>query len=128
MNPDVAVASVFSQYANFSGRARRSEYWWFALFNIVAGFALSLLDSMVNVPVFSAIFFIGTVIPNLAVTVRRFHDTDHTGWWLLTAFIPLVGFIVMLVLTLSDSQRGSNRYGPSPKYSEYAGQSDSYRP
>ena len=113
---------VLKKYAVFSGRARRKEYWFFCLFNIIISIALSIIDIFVlgadpveGIGILSTIYTLGIVIPSLAVSVRRLHDTDRTGWWLLIAIIPLIGFIVLLVFMLLDSTPGENKYGSNPK-------------
>ncbi len=105
-----AVKSVFSQYATFSGRARRSEYWYFVLFNYIVSIVLVLT----GVQMLSYIWSLATLIPGLAVAVRRMHDIGKSGWFLLIGFIPIVGFIWLLVLCCKDSQP-DNQYGPNPK-------------
>ncbi|MEU1395649.1 DUF805 domain-containing protein [Micromonospora zamorensis] len=118
-----AVKSVFSQYVGFTGRARRSEYWWFALFAVIVGIVAAILDSALGLTFEngSTTGFIGLVVnlalllPTLAVAVRRLHDTDRTGWWVLIGLVPLVGAIVLIVFFVSDSTHGANRFGPSPK-------------
>lgn len=113
---------VIRKYAEFSGRARRKEYWFFTLFNLLAMLLLSFIDGMIGlysieagVGLLSGIYALGILIPSLAVTVRRLHDTSRSGWWLLIALIPLIGAVVLLVFTVLDSQSGSNQYGPDPK-------------
>ena len=113
---------ALKQYAVFKGRARRKEYWFFALFNLIVSVVLTVLDYMtgsldpeLGVGLLSGIYSLAILIPSLAVTVRRLHDTDRTGWWVLIAFIPLIGAIVLLVFMLLDSKPGDNRYGPNPK-------------
>ncbi|PCC99642.1 DUF805 domain-containing protein [Halopseudomonas pelagia] len=113
---------VLRKYAVFSGRARRKEYWFFTLFNLLAMLVLSFIDGMIGmysleagVGVLSGIYALGILIPSLAVTVRRLHDTSRTGWWILLAFIPLIGAVVLLIFTVLDSTPGSNKYGPDPK-------------
>ncbi|TFV46844.1 DUF805 domain-containing protein [Blastococcus sp. TF02A-35] len=113
--PD-AVRSVLTQYAGFSGRARRSEYWWFALFSFGVSVLASAIDAMIGASVVSLIVSLGLLIPSLAVGVRRLHDTNRSGWWLLIALVPLVGAIVLIVFFCTDSERGPNQWGPSPKY------------
>ncbi|MBV9823574.1 MAG: DUF805 domain-containing protein [Actinobacteria bacterium] len=110
-----AVRSVFSKYATFGGRARRSEYWWFVLFSAIVNTVVSLLDAAIGNQVLGYLVLLALLLPSLAVGVRRLHDTGRSGWWLLIALIPLVGAIVLLVFALQDSQPGSNNYGPSPK-------------
>lgn len=116
-----AVRSCFSQYVGFSGRSRRSEYWWFVLFNILAGMVASILDAAVgmsgprgNGPV-EVLVSLALFLPGLAVWCRRMHDIGKSGWWWLLAFIPIVGWIIMLIWAVRDSDPAPNRYGPSPK-------------
>jgi uncharacterized membrane protein YhaH (DUF805 family) len=113
--PD-AVRSVLTQYATFTGRARRSEYWWFALANLGLSLVAAIIDAAIGFPFFQLVVALGLFVPSLAVAVRRLHDTGRSGWWLLIGLIPLVGAIVLLVFLASDGERGPNRWGPSPKY------------
>lgn len=120
-----AIKSVYSQYATFEGRARRSEYWWFQLFfflvYLVLVIPMTLLSSG-NEPnglgvVFLVLFFafvIGTIIPMISVLVRRLHDTNRTGWWYWISLIPFIGGIWLFVLTVLESTPGDNRFGPQP--------------
>ncbi|WP_433535613.1 DUF805 domain-containing protein [Micromonospora sp. CA-249363] len=118
-----AVKSVLSQYVGFTGRARRSEYWWFALFTVLVSIVASVLDNALGLTFVdgSSNGFIGLVVslalllPTLAVAVRRLHDTDKTGWWLLIGLVPIVGAIVLIVFFVIDGTPGANRFGPSPK-------------
>jgi uncharacterized membrane protein YhaH (DUF805 family) len=111
-----AVRSVLTQYAIFSGRARRSEFWWFFLFNVILSFVASLLDVAIDVPIFGWVVTLALLIPSLAVGARRLHDVDRTGWWQLIGFVPLVGIIVLIVFWCQDGDRGPNRFGHSVKY------------
>ncbi|EGY34311.1 putative ABC transporter [Aggregatibacter actinomycetemcomitans serotype e str. SC1083] len=106
---------VLKNYATFSGRARRKEYWMFVLFNFIATFVCMLIDAVIQMPIFQFVYGFGVIIPYIAVTVRRLHDTDRSGWWILISFIPLVGSIVLLVFMCFDSQPGTNRFGDNPK-------------
>jgi uncharacterized membrane protein YhaH (DUF805 family) len=110
------------QYATFEGRARRREYWFFQLFNVLAFIVLLLVDGVTGtinkeagLGLLSGLYLLATIIPSFAVTVRRLHDTDRSGWWLLIAFIPVVGDIALIVFACLDSQPGANRFGPNPK-------------
>jgi len=118
-----AIRSVFKNYAKFDGRALRSEYWWFQLFNllvILAAYALLIafvaagrsyaLAGLVVVAL--VIFSIATFIPNLAVTVRRLHDTDKSGWYLLISLIPYIGAIILLIFLAMRGTPGTNKFGP----------------
>lgn len=114
--------SVLRQYAVFKGRARRKEYWFFILFNLIASLLLTVVDFMtgslnaeLGMGLLSGLYSLAVLIPSLAVTVRRLHDTGRTGWWLLIGLIPLIGAIVLLVFMLLDSQPGDNPYGANPK-------------
>lgn len=115
MTPVESVKSVLSNYATFSGRARRSEYWYFALAMIVLNGVLSLLGDSTPVVTLSGIIALALVIPQLAVGARRLHDTGRSGWWQLISLIPIVGWIVLIVFFAQDGEKGSNKYGPSPK-------------
>ena len=113
-----ALQSVFSKYATFSGRARRSEYWFFALFQTLVTLILNVLYSVNGSTVFSAImvlFDLAVLVPGLAVCWRRLHDIGRSGGYCFFAFIPLVGWILLLVWMCKDSQPGANQYGPNPK-------------
>jgi uncharacterized membrane protein YhaH (DUF805 family) len=125
---------VLKQYADFSGRARRTEFWMFALFNFIASAILSLVDTMIGTAsyissggmfympgILGAIYGLAVLVPSLAVAVRRLHDTDRTGWWLLIGLIPLVGLIVLIVFWATEGDRGPNQYGPDPKQDAMAG-------
>jgi uncharacterized membrane protein YhaH (DUF805 family) len=113
---------ALKKYAVFSGRSRRMEYWYFVLFNLVVYIVLSLIDGLLGtynivsgVGLLSGIYALAVLIPTLALWVRRLHDIDRTGWWVLINLIPLVGTIVLLVFALTPGTPGSNRYGPDPK-------------
>jgi uncharacterized membrane protein YhaH (DUF805 family) len=113
---------AMKKYATFSGRARRKEYWMFALFNLIFGVAALMLDVMLGTAVeeagfglFYGLFLLAITVPSLAVLVRRLHDLGKSGWWFFISFVPLIGGIWLFALTLSDSQPGDNQYGPYPK-------------
>ena len=113
-----AVASVFKNYANFKGRARRSEYWFFVLFNMIASGLLTGISTASENSVFlilSGIYSLAVIIPTLAVIWRRLHDIGKSGASYFVALIPLVGAIILLVWLCKDSQPGDNQYGPNPK-------------
>lgn len=107
---------VLTNYAVFGGRARRAEYWNFVLFNLIIAIVLYFVSSMVlKSQLLYTIYSLATLIPSLAVTVRRLHDTGRSGWWWLIAFIPVIGWIVLIVFTIQEGTHGSNPYGPDPK-------------
>ncbi|HEY0663484.1 MAG TPA: DUF805 domain-containing protein [Thiobacillaceae bacterium] len=111
--------TALKKYAVFSGRSRRSEYWYFVLFYLVIYIALAVIDNMLNAGasfgLLSGIFSLVMLIPSLSVGVRRLHDTDRSGWWLLIGLVPILGAIALIAFAAQDSQPGDNRFGPSPK-------------
>lgn len=106
---------VLRSYAHFEGRARRREYWYFTLINVLIAVALALIDGALDISLLSPLYTLAVFIPGLAVSVRRLHDTGRSGWWLLLSLVPLVGAIVVLVFMCLDSEPGANQYGPPPK-------------
>lgn len=113
---------VLKKYSAFSGRARRKEYWVFLLFNIVISVALAVIDGAtgtfseeMGLGLLGGVYALAVLIPSIAVSVRRLHDTDRSGWWLLLAVVPVLGAIVLLVFMALDSKPGENQYGPNPK-------------
>jgi uncharacterized membrane protein YhaH (DUF805 family) len=111
-----AVSTCLTKYATFSGRARRSEFWWFTLATVFVAIVTAVVDQIVGNALVSTIVSLALLLPSLAVSVRRLHDTGRTGWWCLIALVPLVGAVVLLVFDCQDSTPGDNQYGPSPKY------------
>jgi uncharacterized membrane protein YhaH (DUF805 family) len=116
------------KYAVFGGRSRRKEYWFFVLFVVVISTVLTSVDGLIGaydrstgVGLLSAIFSLAILIPSISVSVRRLHDIDRTGWWVLIGLVPLIGWIVLLVFHVQDSTPGTNRYGPNPKSTDYQG-------
>lgn len=111
-----AIATCFRKYADFSGRARRSEYWWWVLFNVIISSVLSFLIRGGSGPSFLvSLLLLGLILPSLAVAVRRLHDTGRSGWFLLIAFIPLVGAIILIVFMATEGNPGDNQYGAPPQ-------------
>ena len=109
---------IINHYADFNGRARRREYWMFLLWNLVAQFVLGLVLGLISSKlgtIVGGIYSLAILLPGLSLAVRRLHDTGKSGWSLLLALIPLVGAILLLVFFCTDSQPGSNEYGPNPK-------------
>lgn len=103
------------QYADFSGRARRTEYWMFTLFNAIISLILGFVLATIGLVFLSYIYSIAILIPSLAVCIRRLHDIGKSGWWYLIGFVPVVGTIVLLIWFCTDSQPGNNEWGPNPK-------------
>jgi uncharacterized membrane protein YhaH (DUF805 family) len=120
---DAVRTCLQQKYVDFSGRARRSEYWYFFLFNVIVSVVAGIIDgilgtrgsgTMSGTGLVGAIASLALLLPNLGVGVRRLHDTSRSGWWLLIGLVPLVGWIVLLVFFVQDSQP-ENQYGPNPK-------------
>lgn len=122
------VDTVKNRYAKFDGRATRSEYWYFILFNFIISFIAVLLDRVVINPMLGAtpeqaqqggflqiIIALALLIPSIALGVRRLHDIGKSGWWILVGLIPIIGFIVLIYFYVQDSQAGNNIYGTNPK-------------
>jgi uncharacterized membrane protein YhaH (DUF805 family) len=109
-----AVKSGFDHYVKFDGRASRPAFWWWVLFAFLVGIAANIIDLAIDARIFSALVGLALFLPNLSVSIRRLHDTNRTGWWVLIGLIPLIGLIVLLVFYLQDSDPGENRYGPPP--------------
>jgi uncharacterized membrane protein YhaH (DUF805 family) len=113
---------ALKKYAVFAGRSRRKEYWYFVLFNVIVSVVLSGIDLLLgtyssssNVGLLSGIYALAIIIPTVAVSVRRLHDIDRTGWWVLINLVPVIGSIVLLVFAVLDGTPGENRFGPNPK-------------
>ncbi|MCB1125969.1 MAG: DUF805 domain-containing protein [Verrucomicrobiae bacterium] len=107
---------ALKNYVGFSGRARRTEYWMFVLFNLIAAIVLGIADAVLGTGgLLGAVYALAVFLPGLAVAIRRLHDTSRSGWWILIGFVPIVGIIVLLVFAVQDSTPGSNEYGPCPK-------------
>ena len=120
MNFGDSVKSGFNRYFDFSTRSSRSEYWWWVLFNTIAGYAsIFLSGAIVNMGIDAGallvfVYYIATLIPTIAVAVRRLHDTDRSGWWLLIAIVPFIGWILLIIWYVSRGTDGDNQYGANP--------------
>lgn len=116
-------SAVKKKYATFTGRARRSEYWYYVLFTFIVFIVAMILDSVLGLSiegspygVLYCLCCLALILPGLGVAIRRLHDIGRSGWWLLISLVPLIGAIVLLVFACTDSQPQDNKYGPSPKY------------
>ena len=114
---------AWKNYANFKGRARRTAYWMFILFNLIALVVLSFIESAIGLSgqncygILTGLYTLAIILPLIALAVRRLHDTGRSGWWILIGLVPLIGPIVLIVFYVTDSQPGTNEYGPNPKES-----------
>lgn len=114
-----AVRSGFSHYVKFDGRASRPAFWWWVLFSFLVYFAASIIDEAVlgssgGSQTLMVLVYVVLFLPSLSVAIRRLHDTDRSGWWVLIGLIPIVGAIVLIIFYLGKSYEASNRFGPSP--------------
>lgn len=114
--------AALKNYTNFTGRARRSEYWYFVLFHVLIvitlGATAAILGSEMGSQVIvlvAIVYVLGTILPSLALIIRRLHDIGKSGWYYFVSFIPLIGSIWLLVLLFTEGDRGDNQYGPDPK-------------
>jgi uncharacterized membrane protein YhaH (DUF805 family) len=118
MNFTEAITSGFQNYFNFSARAQRSAYWYWLLFAVLVSIVASLIDRMafsrIGVSPVSALANLAILVPGIAVAVRRLHDTDRSGWWILLFLIPLVGAIILIIWFCASGTEGANRFGPNP--------------
>jgi len=107
---------ALKKYAEFSGRSRRMEYWMFFLFNFIIAIALAIVDVILGTTgILGGLYGLAVLIPGITVSVRRLHDTDHSGWWLLIGLVPVIGLIVLLVFMVMSGNAGENRFGSDPK-------------
>lgn len=111
MDFQTAVKTCFQKYVDFEGRAQRSEYWWFVLFNWLVSLVISIF---LQSEAISSIYSLAVLIPSLAVGARRLHDTDRTGWWQLLAFIPILGWIILIIWYATPGKAEDNQYGSNP--------------
>ena len=107
-----AIEAGFKNYVNFNDRASRSEYWYWFLFVVLAQIVLAIVDMVIGLNVLTILFTLGALIPGIAVSVRRLHDLDKSGWFLLIALIPIAGAIIVLVWMCQAGTPGPNRFGP----------------
>ena len=118
--PD-AVKHGFQRYIDFSGRSSRAEYWWFAFFIVLVDIIATAVDTVVlgtdlgGIGLLSAVWELARLIPSLAIGVRRLHDINKSGWWLLSGFVLVIGWIVLIVWAIKRGDEGPNKYGPDPR-------------
>ena len=102
------------RYAQFTGRAHREEYWMFVLINILISIGVGIIAAIIHLPVLQMLYAVAVLIPGIAVGIRRLHDTNRSGWWLLISLVPVIGLIVLIVFLVQESDPGDNQYGPNP--------------
>lgn len=122
---------VLKKYAVFSGRARRKEYWMFVLFNVIASIIVGILDRILGLDFgsgstssggwLSSLYSLAVLLPTIGVAIRRMHDTNRSGWWILINLIPCIGWIWFIVLAAQEGTAGDNQHGPDPKAAERFG-------
>jgi len=112
---DWYLKCIKQQYADFDGRARRTEYWMFTLVNILISIVVTIVGRIIHVPVLGSLYGLAVLVPGIAVGVRRMHDIGKSGWWVLIALIPLIGTIWIIILLATNGDQGSNQYGADPK-------------
>lgn len=110
-----AVKTCFSKYVDFNGRARRSEYWYFCLFNVIVGLVATILTKLTGIGLISTLVSLAFLLPGLAVSVRRLHDIGKRWPYLLMALIPIAGPFIIIYYCVKDSEPGDNMFGPCPK-------------
>lgn len=106
---------ALSKYADFTGRARRTEFWMFTLIYIVLSIGVSLLDVMLGAGFLAILFALAMLVPTISITARRLHDTGRSGWWQLLNLIPLIGGIILIIFLILDSTE-ENKWGANPKF------------
>ena len=106
---------ALKQYVDFSGRAQRMEFWMFTLFNFLISIGLAIIDAVLGLGILQPIYALAVLLPAIAVGVRRLHDTNRSGWWMLIGLVPLIGIIILIVFWVQDSPPGDNAFGPNPK-------------
>lgn len=119
---DYFLNVIKQHYADFSGRASRSQFWYFTLFSFLISLAISvvtgIIGSVLNTGIFSllgVLYSLAIVVPSVCLGIRRLHDTGKSGWWYLISLVPFVGFIILIVFWVMDSEADRNQYGPNPK-------------
>ncbi|WP_077737128.1 DUF805 domain-containing protein [Bacillus sonorensis] len=112
---------ALKNYIGFQGRARRKEFWTFAIFSYLVLVIYGVIKGLMNLPLtgtdsfLGGLYLIAVFLPALAVTIRRLHDTGKNGGWIFSVFIPLIGMLTLLILLCLDGEKGENQYGPNPK-------------
>lgn len=109
-----AVKTCLAKYVDPKGRAGRAEYWWFLLFNVIVGVVFGIVDAIIGNKVLGYLVDLALLLPNIMVGIRRLHDLDRSGWFLLLGLIPIVGWIILIVWFVQQGKPGPNQYGNPP--------------
>ena len=112
------IKPVKDQYADFEGRTSRQAFWMFVLVSILLQIAISIVDNMLGTMIIGFLFMIAIIVPSIAITARRLHDTNKSGWWQLVGLIPFVGAVILIVLCALKGDETANSYGPVPGQAE----------
>lgn len=115
--------SVIKNSLEFSGRANRSEYWWFIAVNVAIALGLQTFDFVIGIPVLSIVFMLAMLLPAVAVSIRRLHDSERSGWWMLVGLVPVLGAFVVFALMATPGTESENRFGKKPVTQSPIGQS-----
>ncbi len=110
----IFLHAVKDNYCNFDGRASRYEYWWFVLCNVIISCVCSLIDQLIGVAIISGLVGLALLLPGLGLAVRRLHDINKSGWWVLISLIPLVGWIILIVWAAQKGDEAANDFGECP--------------
>lgn len=105
---------VLKKYTVFDGRAGRQEFWMFVLFSIIVYIVVAIVGNIIHFPALAGLYGLAVLLPTLGVEIRRLHDIDKSGWWILISFVPIIGGIWLLVLFCMAGTPGANRFGPAP--------------
>ncbi len=106
---------VLKKYAVIEGRASRTEYWMFVLCNFIVSIFVSVAAAIISFKFLTTLYSLAVLIPSITVLARRLHDIGKSGWWILFVFLPIIGWVILLIFAIRDSQPGTNMYGPNPK-------------
>ena len=109
------IDPIKDHYVDFDGRAMREPFWLFVLINMVVSYAVSYVGEMTSFKHLSDLYGIAILLPALSLTARRLHDTGRSGWWQLLLLIPIIGWIILLVFLVQDTELQDNQYGQNPK-------------
>jgi len=106
---------ILKKYAEFNGRSRRREFWMFILANIIVAIVLGIIAGIIHARFLSILYSLAVIVPNIAIGIRRMHDINKSGFWILVGIIPFIGWIWFIILAVQEGTKGSNTYGPDPK-------------